>query len=106
MGDKKYTLTEDEPMMAAEPATAMLNESVNNIGLLRKVMKLNSTDKIALINILKQDTRQDDPFKTDDCGQIVLPQEMRDAAHKAEQDYEDGKCLTEEQFKQRFAKWL
>ena len=49
---------------------------------------------------------EDKPFITDDCGRIVLTQEMRDAAHKAEQDYEDGKCLSEEQFKQRFAKWL
>ena len=49
---------------------------------------------------------EDESFITDNCDRIVLTQEMRDAAHKAEQDYEDGKCLSEELFKQRFAKWF
>ena len=84
MSNKKYTLKEDEPMMTAEPAVAMLSESVNRTGLLG----------------------YNKSFMTDEFGRIILTQEMKDAVHKAEQDYEDGKCLTEEQFKQRFAQWL
>ncbi|MBQ8152405.1 MAG: hypothetical protein IJ069_01820 [Prevotella sp.] len=36
----------------------------------------------------------------------MLSETMRQAVHNAERDYEDGKCLSEEQFQQRFAKWL
>lgn len=31
---------------------------------------------------------------------------LREAVVKAERDFEDGKCLTEADFKERFAKWL
>ena len=36
----------------------------------------------------------------------LLIKEMRDAAMKAEREYEDGKCHTEADFKEKFAKWL
>ncbi len=45
------------------------------------------------------------PFKTDDLGRIKLTQEMRYAAIKAEHDLEEGKCFTEADFNERFAKW-
>jgi hypothetical protein len=38
------------------------------------------------------------PFKTDNFGRIKLTQEMRDAAIKAEHDFEEGKCYTEADF--------
>ena len=37
---------------------------------------------------------------------IKLTQEMKDAALKAERDFENGKCFSEADFKERFAKWL
>lgn len=57
-------------------------------------------------NDVIKDTETEEPFKTDEFGRIKLTQEMRDAAIKAERDYEDGKCLSEADFKERFAKWL
>lgn len=44
-------------------------------------------------------------IKTDDFGRIKLTQEMRDAAIKAGHDFEEGKCFTEADFNERFAKW-
>ena len=44
-------------------------------------------------------------IKTDDFGRIKLTQEMRDAAIKAEHDFEERKCFTEADFNERFAKW-
>ena len=38
--------------------------------------------------------------------ELVLTDQMRKAVFKAEQDLEDGKCLSESDFKERFAKWL
>jgi hypothetical protein len=37
---------------------------------------------------------------------IELTAEMKAAALKAERDFEDGKCFSEADFKERFAKWL
>ena len=37
---------------------------------------------------------------------IILTEEMKASLHKAEQDYADDNCLTEENFQTRFAKWL
>ncbi len=37
---------------------------------------------------------------------IELTGEMKDAALKAERDYEAGKCFSEADFKKRFSKWL
>ena len=37
---------------------------------------------------------------------IKLTKEMRDAAMKADRDFEEGRCFTEADFKIRFAKWL
>ena len=49
---------------------------------------------------------KEESFKTDEFCRIKLTQEMRDAVVKAERDYEDGKCFSEADFKERFAKWL
>lgn len=84
MDDKKYVFIEDEPLVAAEPAVAMSGEAVSRSGLMG----------------------QNKPYMTDEFGRIMLSQKMKEAVKKAEQDYEDGKCLSEVQFKQRFAKWL
>ncbi len=104
--DDKKAFIEDNPMMAAEPAAAVLSESVRKTGLLGKVMNLSRSDKVALIRYLKLDVGQDEPFKTDEFGRIVLTPQMREAALQAERDYEEGRCLSENDFKQRFAKWL
>lgn len=106
MDNKRYVLTEDEPMIAAEPAAVALSDSVSRTGLLGQVMKLSRADKVALIKYLKLDIGLNDPFKTDEYGRIELTPQMREAAAIAERDYEEGKCLSENDFKQRFAKWL
>ena len=93
-------------MIASEPAAALLSEDVRRSGLLSQVMKLSQPDKVALVRYLRQDTETEVPFKSDELGRIMLTKEMREAVSKAERDYEDGKCLTEADFKERFAKWL
>ena len=70
------------------------------------VMKLSQPDKVALIAYLSKDVAKEESFKTDGFGRIQLTQEMRDAVVKAERDFEDGKCFSEADFKERFAKWL
>ena len=45
-------------------------------------------------------------IQTDELGRVTLSSQMREAVAKAERDYEQGKCLSEEEFKQRFEKWL
>ena len=37
---------------------------------------------------------------------IELTAEMKAAALRAERDFEAGKCFSEADFKERFAKWL
>jgi hypothetical protein len=49
---------------------------------------------------------KEESFKADEFGRIKLTPEMRDAVVKAERDYEDDKCFSEADFKERFAKWL
>ena len=44
--------------------------------------------------------------KTDEVGRIMLTKNMREAVVRAERDMEEGKCLSESDFKERFAKWL
>ena len=105
-GVKNINMEENDVMIAAEPAAALLSEEVRRSGILSQVMKLSQPDKVALIAYLKKGMETEEPFKTDEFGRIKLTQEMRDAAMKAERDYEDGKCLAEADFKERFAKWL
>ena len=45
-------------------------------------------------------------IKIDECGRILLTEEMKTSLHNAERSLEDGRCLNKEQFHQRFAKWL
>ena len=42
----------------------------------------------------------------DEDTMIELTAEMKAAALKAERDFEAGKCFSEADFKERFAKWL
>ena len=102
----RIKLEENDIMIAAEPAAALLSESVRKSGLLSQVMKLSQPDKVALIAYLSKDVAKEESFKTDGFGRIQLTQEMRDAVVKAERDFEDGKCFSEADFKERFAKWL
>ncbi len=99
-------MEENDIMIAAEPAAALLSENVRKSGLLSQVMKLSQPDKVALIAYLSKDVAKEESFKTDGFGRIQLTQEMRDAVVKAERDFEDGKCFSEADFKERFAKWL
>ena len=102
----RIKMEDNDIMIAAEPAAALLSENVRKSGLLSQVMKLSQPDKVALIAYLSKDVAKEESFKTDEFGRIKLTQEMRDAAVKAERDYENGKCLSEADFKERFAKWL
>ena len=106
MEEKRYEDVELGPMTAAEPVAATLSESVTRSGLLNQVMGLSRTDKVALIRYLKEDTGTEDFFKTDEVGRIMLTKNMREAVVRAERDMEEGKCLSESDFKERFAKWL
>ena len=78
MEDKELTTV-------SEPAAAMLSEDVRKSGLLSQVMKLSQPDEL---------------------GRIKLTSKMRADVAKAERDLEDGKCFSEDDFKNRFAKWL
>ena len=106
MNERKQPIAEDTPVTAEEPAALALSESIRRGDLLGQVMKLSPTDKVALIRYLKHDVGQDEPFRTDEFGRITLNLEMRAAIEKAGHDYEEGRCLTEDAFKQRFSKWL
>ena len=99
-------MEDNDIMIAAEPAAATLSESVTRSGLLGQLMGLSRNDKVALIKYLKEDTGTEDVFKTDEVGRIALTKQMRDAVLKAERDFEEGKCLSESDFKEHFAKWF
>ena len=100
----RIKMEENDIMIAAEPAAALLSENVRKSGLLSQVMKLSQPDKVALIAYLSKDVAKEESFKTDGFGRIQLTPEMRDAVVKAERDYEDDKCFSEADFKERFAK--
>ena len=91
---------------AAEPAAALLSEDVRKSGLLAQVMKLSQPDKAALVEYLNKDMERETPFDSDELGRIKLTSDMKAAASRAERDYEAGKCFSEADFKERFAKWL
>ena len=98
---------EDKDIMtASEPAASLLSEDVRRSGLLSQVMNLSQPDKVALIRYLRQETETEVPFKSDEFGRIMLTKDMRESVAKAERDYEEGNCLSEADFKERFAKWL
>ena len=99
-------MEDNDIVMAAEPTAATLSESVTRSGLLGQLMGLSRKDKVALINYLKEDTGTEDFLKTDEVGRIALTKQMRDAVLKAGRELEEGKCLSESDFKARFAKWL
>ena len=99
MEDKELTTV-------SEPAAAMLSEDVRKSGLLSQVMKLSQPDKIALIRYLNQNIDREQIFQPDELGRIKLTSKMRADVAKAERDLEDGKCFSEDDFKNRFAKWL
>lgn len=99
-------MEDDSTFLAQEPVAATISEEVRKSGLLSKIVRLSQSDKIALIDYLKHDIDVASPFQTDSNGQIKLSKEMREDVHRAQNDFEIGKCLTEESFKQRFAKWL
>lgn len=99
-------MEEKDILKASEPAAALLSEEVRRSSLLSQIMNLSQPDKVALIKYLRQDTNSDERFKSDELGRILLTKEMREAVTKAERDYENGKCFSEADFKERFAKWL
>ena len=43
---------------------------------------------------------------TNDEGVILLTSQMENAVAQAEQDFKQGKCLSEEDLRQRLAQWL
>ena len=99
-------MEDNETMIVQEPAVAALSENVSRSGLLGLVKGLSHPDKVALISYLKKDVGQEEPFRTDEFGRIILTKKMRDAVHLAERDLEEGRCYTESEFKARFSKWL
>lgn len=101
MKDKKYTSD-----ILAESISPTFSDSVVKSGLLDQVMKLSRTDKAALIEYLEQDVNDARPFNVDSLGRIMLTKEMKSAVAAAESSLESGKCLSEDEFKQRFSRWL
>ena len=99
-------MEDDVTMKVSEPPAALLSEEVRKSGLLGQIMKLSQPDKEALIMYLKKDVDNEERFRTDEFGRIKLTQEMKNAVLKAERDFENGKCFSESDFKERFAKWL
>lgn len=47
-----------------------------------------------------------DEIKTDERGRIILTERMKNSLNKAQQSLEEGRCLNQEMFRKRFAKWL
>lgn len=45
-------------------------------------------------------------IKTDERGRIILTERMKNSLLKAQQSLEEGRCLNQEMFRERFAKWL
>ena len=45
-------------------------------------------------------------IKTDERGRIILTERMKNSLYKAQQSLEEGRCLNQEMFRKRFAKWL
>lgn len=45
-------------------------------------------------------------IKTDERGRIILTERMKNSLNKAQQSLEEGRCLNQEMFRERFAKWL
>ena len=43
---------------------------------------------------------------TDERGRIILTERMKNSLYKAQQSLEEGRCLNQEMFRKRFAKWL
>lgn len=99
-------MEENEKMTVSEPAAASLSESVSRSGLLGQLMGLSSSDKAALIRYLQEDINIEKNFVPDEFGRIILTNQMREAVYKAERDLEEGKCISESDFKERFSKWL
>ena len=101
-----YPDIEEELTAAAEPAVGVLSENFSKSGVLRQVMKLSRPDKVALVRCLEKNLEKEEPFLTDGLGRIILTKPMHEALIKAERSQENGDCLSEETFKQRFAEWL
>lgn len=53
----------------------------------------------------QQMVEDEETFYTDSAGRIILSEDMRNAVDKAEQSLMAGECLTEDGFKERFAKF-
>ena len=68
------------------------------------IKKLKEIEK-KLGNFKKGETLIKD-IKTDERGRIILTEEMKNSLHKAQQSLEEGRCLNQEMFRKRFAKWL
>ena len=75
---KKYEIPEDPTSMAEEPTVAY---------------NVRRTRRMAVKPLPVQE-------------RIILTEEMKASLQKAEQDYADDNCLTEENFQTRFSKWL
>jgi hypothetical protein len=99
-------MEDNDLMTIAEPASALLSEGMRKNGILSQVMKLSRPEKVALIAYLTKDISTEEAFKTDEFGRIILTQNMKDSVMKAERDFENGKCFSEADFKERFSKWL
>lgn len=99
-------MEEDNIQKVSEPAATMLSEEVRKSGLLSQVMKLSQPDKVALIKYLNNNIDREPLFQPDEFGKIKLTSKMRAAVAKAERDLEEGRCFSEADFKNRFAKWL
>ena len=55
-------MEDNDIMIAAEPAAALLSENVRKSGLLSQVMKLSQPDKVALSAYLSKDVAKEESF--------------------------------------------
>lgn len=61
-----------------------------------------------LYSVIVEDVKAivDEEIITDERGRIILTEEMKNSLYKAQQSLEEGRCLNQEMFRERFAKWL
>ncbi|MBQ9361797.1 MAG: hypothetical protein IJT97_00065 [Bacteroidaceae bacterium] len=101
----------NETCMTAEPAAALtygMSPALCSSGILSQIGRLDNRDKQYIVDYLRQELcdADEEPFCSDEQGRIVLTSAMTKAADEAQRAYSEGRCLTEDAFKQRFAKWL
>ena len=78
-----------------------------NIGQTRGVyLNIPLVDWTLFSELIRKFGWQAENVSSDETNVFQLSPQMEKSIVQAENDYEQGKCITEDSFKQRFAKWL